>query len=781
MNIQKYLRNLQHSLTKLSFYTVMGKFTFHLIKKLTGIDIEQLQNDNEALLIKNQQLSFEVKDANKEATYKRTQLTETQEELSLAQTELTQLQTSIAEHQKEISHLQTEISRLQSDKATGLEKMQYSEQEIVSRDNDIQQLKNQLADSERQKEVLATNKKELEAKLAESDKQKETIAASKKELEEKLTEAEKQKETIAAGKKELEAKLAEAEKQKEIITASKKELEAKLTEAEKQKETIATSKKELEEKLAEADKQKETIATSKKELEEKLAESDKQKETIAAGKKELEEKLTEAEQQKETIAASKKELEEKLTEAEKQKETIATSKKELEEKLAEADKQKETITVSKKELEEKLAEVEKQKEILEANKKELEEQSEKSSQDLAKNYTALQRELSETQEKLDAIQSENSTLKSNLSELQKKMHLLLEEKEQLIHEKEQMQTPQPESDKKEQPLPQPENEKVTAEPETPQKEEEQQPHSSDILEAYQEMKARLEESTLHYPYTRITSETNGCQYIYESRTLQLKAELFIWGVEGKEVVLEENHFIPYNEIAKIEGLETPFATDVMTCDFSEEGNGEEVAEALLMAICCYHPIHITYRDKNGRISERNLYWICFQPQGISSVRLPYEKIFRDMFDGEIDTDHIMAMCAHTPVPRIFIINQILSIQIYDAFVTTRKGIDTQIDGMYYAVLASQSEAADMIYKCLPEQFKKLPAVISYRAHYWMLEGDYQKAMKLYLSFAPDTEVEKGKTWAAMNIANFDKFIDNDVEAERFLQLKEALKEEGWPI
>lgn len=64
------------------------------------------------------------------------------------------------------------------------------------------------------------------------------------------------------------------------------------------------------------------------------------------------------------------------------------------------------------------------------------------------------------------------------------------------------------------------------------------------------MKARLEESTLHYPYTRITSETNGCQYIYESRTLQLKAELFIWGVEGKEVVLEENHFIPYNEIAK---------------------------------------------------------------------------------------------------------------------------------------------------------------------------------------------------------------------------------------
>lgn len=95
----------------------------------------------------------------------------------------------------------------------------------------------------------------------------------------------------------------------------------------------------------------------------------------------------------------------------------------------------------------------------------------------------------------------------------------------------------------------------------------EQPHHSDVLEAYQEMKTKLEESTLHYPYTRITSETDGCQYIYESRTLQLKAELFIWGVEGKEVILDETHFIPYNEIANIEGLESPFATEAMECDF----------------------------------------------------------------------------------------------------------------------------------------------------------------------------------------------------------------------
>ena len=526
-----------------------------------------------------------------------------------------------------------------------------------------------------------------------------------------------------------------------------------------------------------------------------------------------------------------------MSEALKQNASITTKESEVEN----LQKQLETLKKENEALKSYYSQLEGEKEKAVQN----EAQAKKSIEELTQNYTDLQKNLSGLQEKLDATESENANLSDNLSELQKKMHLLREEKEQLAKEKEELQTalnrleesmeqqtaeeehtqdsvksqeePKQTQDKVEQSqeAQAPEHEKsheipiqretLHAEAEHPAgqkddktKQEEshpeteqttasatqqpEQPHHSDVLEAYQEMKTKLEESTLHYPYTRITSETDGCQYIYESRTLQLKAELFIWGVEGKEVILDETHFIPYNEIANIEGLESPFATEAMECDFSEDGNGEEVAEALLMAICCYHPVHITYRDKtNGRISERNLYWICFQPQGVPSVRLPYDKIFRDMFDGEIDTDHIMAMCAHSPVPRTFIINQILNIQVYDAFVTTRKGVDTQIDGMYYAVLASQPEAADMIYQCLPQQFKKLPSVISYRAHYWMLEGDYQKAMKLYLSFTPDTEVANGKTWAAINTANFDEFIRNDVEAERFSQLKEALREEGWAI
>lgn len=302
-----------------------------------------------------------------------------------------------------------------------------------------------------------------------------------------------------------------------------------------------------------------------------------------------------------------------------------------------------------------------------------------------------------------------------------------------------------------------------------------------LLDAYQDMKNRLEESTLYYPFTRITTEPDGCQYIYESRTLQVKTELFTWGVEGREVITDEYHFIPNDEIVRIEGMDSPFVGEAMSCDFSEEGNAAEVAEALLMAICSYRPMHILYRDKNGRISERNLFWTCFLPANGTAVKLPDMNLFENLFNGEMDTEHIVAACAHLPEPRIFIINQILSIQIFDAFVTTARGIVAMRTGLHAALLAEQNEAAELIYQCLPDRFKDEPDVRSNRAHYWMLEGDFEKAAELYLSVMPDQYVGEGMTWADFNVAQFNEFIERGVQAERFLQLKEALYSEGWNI
>ena len=92
--------------------------------------------------------------------------------------------------------------------------------------------------------------------------------------------------------------------------------------------------------------------------------------------------------------------------------------------------------------------------------------------------------------------------------------------------------------------------------------------------------------------------------------VHLKNGLFDWGVEGHELILDEEFYIPNEEISRIEGMKNPYSTPEITCDFSNEGNGPEVAETLLTAICCYHPVRITYKDKNGRISLRHLHYIC---------------------------------------------------------------------------------------------------------------------------------------------------------------------------
>ena len=291
------------------------------------------------------------------------------------------------------------------------------------------------------------------------------------------------------------------------------------------------------------------------------------------------------------------------------------------------------------------------------------------------------------------------------------------------------------------------------------------------------MKAKLEEATLKFPYTRITCAPDSRQYIYDSHTLGLKAELFVWGIEGKEMILDEYHFIPYDEIDQIEGLDTIYSTEQITN--SVEDDVTTIAETLLAAICASRPVHVTYRDKNGRISEKNLYWLCFQPADKRIIRLPYDNMFDDMFEEKIDPEHIVAMSAHNGEPRIFIISQILSIQVFDCFFSNARGVKTITEAMRTAIRHEQPEAAEVIYNTLPDKLKETPKVVSSLANTYLLQGEYEKAVKLYLSLSPDQVVEGRTGWADYNLREFDELIRRGIEPEAFMQLKEALKEEGW--
>ena len=712
----------------------MGKLTFHLIKKLTGVDIEQLQEDNNSLNIKTQQLSFDVKDANKEAAYKRTQLSEaqeeltkTQEELTKTQEELTQSQAAVGELQKNISALQEEITRLQSG-VTDLQKAKEAECDSLQQSNEqLAELKLQNEALLKEKEATENRVKELEAEV---EKLSDQLTALNAELDNTYKSQKQQAEEAQKALAEAESKFSElqnaySESQKSYSQLQNEKAEAeanahaKLKELQNEYKQLQSDKAEAE---ANAQKQLQELQSSYQQLQNDSIAQNEENQSLKQQAEEAQKVLTEVEGKLSELQAGKEE--------------------------AEADRQ---AVISQ------LAELQRENALL---KEQLAAQKEAEKEKLQEKE-ASPNETEEEEKEEEAVVPEKEE-EETTTETEEPEEPETEEKEEEIAE-------QP---KQEEPEPQPEKPA-----EQPKPKEEPAEHPTDIVEAYQEMKAKLEEATLKFPYTRITCAPDSRQYIYYSHTLGLKAELFVWGIEGKEMILDEYHFIPYDEIDQIEGLDTIYSTEQITN--SVEDDVTAIAETLLAAICASRPVHVTYRDKNGRISEKNLYWLCFQPADKRIIRLPYDNMFDDMFEEKIDPEHIVAMSAHNGEPRIFIISQILSIQVFDCFFSNTRGVKAITEAMRTAIRHEQPEAAEVIYNTLPDKLKETPKVVSSLANTYLLQGEYEKAVKLYLSLSPDQVVEGRTGWADYNLREFDELIRRGIEPEAFMQLKEALKEEGW--
>lgn len=752
----------------------MGKLTFHLIKKLTGVDIEQLQEDNNSLNIKTQQLSFDVKDANKEAAYKRTQLSEaqeeltkTQEELTKTQEELTQSQAAVGELQKNISALQEEITSLQSG-VTDLQKAKEAECD------NLQQSNEQLAELKLQNEALLKEKEDAENRIkeleAESKKLSDQLTALNAELDnanksQKQQAEEAQKALAEAENKFSELQNAYSESQKSYSQLQNEKAEAEAN-AQKQLQELQSSYQQLQkDSTAQSDENKslkqqiEEIQKAFAETESKISELQAQKtEAETSVQAQLEETQNAFLQlQKDSIAQNEENqsLKQQAEEAQK----VLT---EVEGKLSELQAGKEEAEADRQAVIAQLAELQRENALL---KEQLAAQKEAEEEEKLQEKETSPTETEEEEKEEEAVAPEKESEEETTTETEEPEESETEEPKQ---EEEEI----AEQPKQEEPEPQPEKPA-----EQPKPKEEPAEHPTDIVEAYQEMKAKLEEATLKFPYTRITCAPDSRQYIYDSHTLGLKAELFVWGIEGKEMILDEYHFIPYDEIDQIEGLDTIYSTEQITN--SVEDDVTAIAETLLAAICASRPVHVTYRDKNGRISEKNLYWLCFQPADKRIIRLPYDNMFDDMFEEKIDPEHIVAMSAHNGEPRIFIISQILSIQVFDCFFSNTRGAKAFTEAMRTAIRHEQPEAAEVIYNTLPDKLKETPKVVSSLANTYLLQGEYEKAVKLYLSLSPDQVVEGRTGWADYNLREFDELIRRGIEPEAFMQLKEALKEEGW--
>lgn len=751
----------------------MGKLTFHLIKKLTGVDIEQLQEDNNSLNIKTQQLSFDVKDANKEAAYKRTQLSEAQEELTKTQEELTQSQAAVTELQKNISNLQEEITRLQSG-VTDLQKAKEAECDSLQQSNE------QLANLKLQNEALLKEKEDAENRIKELEAEAKKLSDQLTALNAELVKANQLQKQQA---EEAQKALAEAESKFSELQNSYSESQNSYSQLQKEKaEAEANANAKLDDlqnafQQLQADKAKtETnIETQLKELqnEYKQLQADKA-EAEANAQKQLQELQTTYQQLQSDITAKNEENQSLKQQAEDTQKVLT----EIEGKLSELQAGKEEAEADRQAVIAQLAELQRENALLKEHlaAKEEEEEAEKLQEEASPTETA------EEEQKEEAVAPEKESKEETTTETEEPEESETEEKEETAAAEEEAEKEAEEPEQKEEEIAeQPKQEEPEPQPEKPAEQpkpkEEPAEHPTDIVEAYQEMKAKLEEATLKFPYTRITCTSDSRQYIYDSHTLGLKAELFVWGIEGKEMILDEYHFIPYDEIDQIEGLDTIYSTEQITN--SVEDDVTAIAETLLAAICASRPVHVTYRDKNGRISEKNLYWLCFQPADKRIIRLPYDNMFDDMFEEKIDPEHIVAMSAHNGEPRIFIISQILSIQVFDCFFSNARGVKTITEAMRTAIRHEQPEAAEVIYNTLPDKLKETPKVVSSLANTYLLQGEYEKAVKLYLSLSPDQTVEGRTGWADYNLREFDELIRRGIEPEAFMQLKEALKEEGW--
>lgn len=739
----------------------MGKLTFHLIKKLTGVDIEQLQEDNNSLNIKTQQLSFDVKDANKEAAYKRTQLSEaqeeltkTQEELTKTQEELTQSQAAVGELQKNISALQEEITSLQSG-VTDLQKAKEAECD------NLQQSNEQLAELRLQNEALLKEKGTAENRVKELEGEVEKLSNQLTALNAELDNTNKSQKQQA---EEAQKALAEAE-------SKFSELQNAYSESQKSYQQLQDSYSQLQKSKTEAEEKAQTQLDDIKNAFQQLQADKAEAETNA--QKQLQE-LQSSYQQLQNDSTAKNEENKSLKQQAEETQKVLT---EVEGKLSELQAGKEEAEADRQAVIAQLAELQRENALL---KEQLAAQKEAEEEKLQEETSPT--ETAEEEKEEDAVAPEKESEEETTTETEEPEEPGTEEKEGTAAAEEEAEKEAEDPEQKEEEIAeQPKQEEPEPQPEKPAEQpkpkEEPAENPTDIVEAYQEMKAKLEETTMKFPYTRITCAPDSRQYIYDSHTLGLKAELFVWGIEGKEMILDEYHFIPYDEIDQIEGLDTIYSTEQITN--SVEDDVTTIAETLLAAICASRPVHVTYRDKNGRISEKNLYWLCFQPADKRIIRLPYDNMFDDMFEEKIDPEHIVAMSAHNGEPRIFIISQILSIQVFDCFFSNTRGVKATTEAMRTAIRHEQPEAAEVIYNTLPDKLKETPKVVSSLANTYLLQGEYEKAVKLYLSLSPDQVVEGRTGWADYNLREFDELIRRGIEPEAFMQLKEALKEEGW--
>ena len=630
----------------------MGKLALKIYKALYGLDIEAQSTELTRLRLENRRLSELLRSTSREYNvlndkYKKKkeslsneygvvsdELNELKEKYEALVMEKDNLENAIKENSEKFKEETDKVS-LESEKMSG---------EIENLQKVIERLNAEKDILEKEKETLC--------------KEKETLDTEKENLAKELETISKEKETLS---NENEAVSNELKSIKERHLSEKenlnKELESlhELHQAEKENhnseyELVADELKALKEKY-------ETLVKEKEELEKSAKEnSEKHKEETSKISFESEKMSGEIENLQKVIAGLNTEKEALI----KEKENLS---KELETLSKELDFLKESHKAEKESL---------SNELKSANELHIAEKD-----NLNKEIESREKEIASLKELYNKEKEENTTLSEKVKTLESEIANL-----NLI-----AQTPEEVA-----PVNEEENEVLPAAETSIDKK------SDDITDDEEAMKEKMQKEivslTQKYDYIRVTT-TIGNQYIYQSRHFQLRTGLFDWGIEGKEIITDEILYLENSAVAKMEGLDSPFDGEEIICNMEDEDSASAVADSLLMAICTYQPIQVNYHDKNGRTTLKNLYHVTFKPLA-NKFSLPYKNLFRDMLDEKIDAEQLSALCPHNPEPRNFAIPQIQTLRRFNAFFTTKEGIETMKEGIKLAQDAEQTELAEVL-------------------------------------------------------------------------------------
>lgn len=207
-----------------------------------------------------------------------------------------------------------------------------------------------------------------------------------------------------------------------------------------------------------------------------------------------------------------------------------------------------------------------------------------------------------------------------------------------------------------------------------------------------------------FAYFRITTRQDG-QYLFASNSFKVVQELFEWGFVGTDFVTETEQFFSNGDIVHIQGLNNAFIGEKLVCDFEPEtGNIDDISQTLLLSICAYHPLRISYRSKNGSIVHTHLYHVCLKPSK-DKYTLPYAGMFDEMCNEEPNFAQLAACSTQHKEPRVYGVAQLLSIEVLDVFYTNKQGLDIRRTAIEKVGKAGLNDMVDLLMASTPKWYK----------------------------------------------------------------------------